>query len=160
VVQDQLDGDGVALDERVEVDRVDLQRPGRGDLQAAEALVAVVEVDVQLVGLILVVDQPLVRAARDDLGDGAGRVGPQLFGEEVLIEVAGVVDVAAGPAHHRTEGQVLEQRPESAARVALDVGEVDQEIGLQQRRAEVPILDVLERAVDDLKFFSFGPPTG
>ena len=51
--------DGAGFLEGMEIDRVDLQAAGRRHLQAAPALVALLEVQVQLAGMVLVLHQGL-----------------------------------------------------------------------------------------------------
>ena len=137
--------DGAGFLEGMKVPGVDLQAAGRRHLQAAPAVVALFGVQVEQLGGLLVLHQGGVRAGGDD-ALARLRVRAQL-GEPVGIELHGVVHGAARLAGHAAQRQVLESRPKAAARVTLDVRQVDQEGGVLDQSGDLPVLDVLERAV-------------
>ena len=137
--------DGAGFLEGMEVDRVNLEAAGRGHLEAAPALVAVFEVHVNVTGVMAVLDQGAERAGvQDGLVHGGVK---ELFGEPVLVVVHHVMHGAARYAGQAAQGKVLHGAAKAAARVALDVGEVDQEAGVFDHAGDVPLLDRLDRGV-------------
>ena len=120
------DGNGAGFHESVEIGLVDFQAPWRSDFQAAPALVALFHVQVHSAGSLLVFHDGFEGTGCGNLRDGSCRVRA-VFGEPVLVEMHGVVHLAARLAGHAAQGEVLDGCSEAVGWVSLDVGEVDQE---------------------------------
>jgi len=93
------------LMECMEVRGIDLQAAFRSNLQAASALVAQVDMQVDLFRIILVFDQGAMRTGCDD--SLAGFFIPAFFLKPVRIKKDRIVHGAAGFSYHTPEGNVF-----------------------------------------------------
>ncbi len=127
------------------INRVDLQTAGRRDLQAASALVALFDMQVNLAGMLFVVYQGAARAGSHDLL--AGRFIRAQFAELETIVMASVMDGAARFTCHAAQGQVIDRAAITIAGVALGVSEIDQKSGVFDHPGYLPGFDALELPV-------------
>ena len=122
---------------------INLQAASRGDFQAAPALVALLEVHMNIARVLLIFYQRLMRAGGQDAFKGLP-VRAQ-FAEPVLVVVHHIVHRAARLAGHAAQRQVLDRAAKPAARMTLDVRKVDQEAGILDHSGHLPFLDALDR---------------
>ncbi len=110
-------------------------------------------------GNLFVFHDGFKRTGSCDLRDGCCRVRA-IFGEPVLVEVHNIMHLPARLTSQTAQGEVLDGRSKSIGRMALDMGEIDQEGRILDKAGHFPDLNVLIRSFVFVVVFLIRPGGG